>query len=469
MDIGFLLDQIDNFLYFPVLIIVMALAGFYFSFKTKGVQIRLFPESLRILLEPSGDGNVSSAQAMLVSTASRVGTGNIIGVSTAICLGGPGACFWMWIMCIIGASSAFIESTLAQIYKRKDKDGNFYGGPAYYIEQGLKKPKLAAVFCVCLIVTYAVGFNLLCSYNLQSTFLEYSFYNPSTTPYIIGILLAILVGYCLLGGGKRIVRITSTVVPFMGISYVIVAVIVILLNYQNVPAMFMLILRDAFNFQAIAGGFAGSCLVYGIKRGLFSNEAGVGSAPNASASADVSHPAKQGLVQTLSVYIDTLLLCTATALMCLSTGVARDVSVSGAPYVQNAISSVFGMAGPLFITVAMVLFAFTTLLGNLFYVDNAIIYLNHKKNPSKTFMRIFYIGATFIVFLGAIIPMDTAWAMADITMGAMTLINLPTCMALGKTAIACLKDYEQQKRNGQNPVFKASSIGMNAEELDSWK
>lgn len=469
LDIGFLLDQIDNFLYFPVLIIVMALAGLYFSFKTKGVQIRLFPESLRILLEPSGDGNVSSAQAMLVSTASRVGTGNIIGVSTAICLGGPGACFWMWIMCIIGASSAFIESTLAQIYKRKDKDGNFYGGPAYYIEQGLKKPKLAAVFCVCLIVTYAVGFNLLCSYNLQSTFLEYSFYNPSTTPYIIGILLAILVGYCLLGGGKRIVRITSTVVPFMGISYVIVAVIVILLNYQNVPAMFMLILRDAFNFQAIAGGFAGSCLVYGIKRGLFSNEAGVGSAPNASASADVSHPAKQGLVQTLSVYIDTLLLCTATALMCLSTGVARDVSVSGAPYVQNAISSVFGMAGPLFITVAMVLFAFTTLLGNLFYVDNAIIYLNHKKNPSKTFMRIFYIGATFIVFLGAIIPMDTAWAMADITMGAMTLINLPTCMALGKTAIACLKDYEQQKRNGQNPVFKASSIGMNAEELDSWK
>lgn len=469
LDISYLLDQIDNFLYFPVLIIVMALAGLYFSFKTKGVQIRLFPESLRILLEPSGDGNVSSAQAMLVSTASRVGTGNIIGVSTAICLGGPGACFWMWIMCIIGASSAFIESTLAQIYKRKDKDGNFYGGPAYYIEQGLKKPKLAAVFCVCLIVTYAVGFNLLCSYNLQSTFLEYSFYNPSTTPYIIGILLAILVGYCLLGGGKRIVRITSTVVPFMGISYVIVAVIVILLNYQNVPAMFMLILRDAFNFQAIAGGFAGSCLVYGIKRGLFSNEAGVGSAPNASASADVSHPAKQGLVQTLSVYIDTLLLCTATALMCLSTGVARDVSVSGAPYVQNAISSVFGMAGPLFITVAMVLFAFTTLLGNLFYVDNAIIYLNHKKNPSKTFMRIFYIGATFIVFLGAIIPMDTAWAMADITMGAMTLINLPTCMALGKTAIACLKDYEQQKRNGQNPVFKASSIGMNTEELDSWK
>lgn len=469
MDIVYILNQIDNFLYFPVLIIVMALAGLYFTFKTRGVQIRLFLESLRLLLEPSHDGNISSAQAMLVSTASRVGTGNIIGVSTAICIGGPGACFWMWLMCIIGASSAFIESTLAQIYKRKDKNGNFFGGPAYYIEHGLKKPWIAIIFCICLIMTYAVGFNLLCSYNLQSTFMEYSFYNPSTTPYIIGILLALLIGYCLMGGGKRIVKINSIVVPFMGISYVLVALIVIIFNYQNIPSMFVLIFRDAFDFHSIAGGFLGSCLVYGIKRGLFSNEAGVGSAPNASASADVTHPVKQGLVQTLSVYIDTLLLCTATALMCLSTGVARDVAVSGAPYVQNALSSVYGMAGPIFITVSMVLFAFTTLLGNLFYVDNALIYLNHKNKPSKRFMQIFYLFATLIVFLGSIIPMDAAWAMADITMGAMTLINLPTCVILGKTAINCLKDYEKQKKMGQNPVFKVSSIGLNEKEFEAWK
>lgn len=457
-------------MYFPVLIVVMASAGLYFTIKTRGVQVRLFIESIRLLLEPSNDDNsVSSLQAMLVSTASRVGTGNIIGVSTAICLGGPGACFWMWIMCIIGASSAFVESTLAQVFKRKDSDGTFYGGPAYYIEEGLHKHKLAILFCIFLIATYAVGFNLLCSYNLQSTFMEYSFYNASTTPIIIGALIAILTGYCLLGGGKRIVKVTSTVVPLMGVSYVIIALIVILFNYSNIPSMFILIFQDAFDFKSIAGGVLGSCLVYGIKRGLFSNEAGVGSAPNASASARVSHPAKQGLVQTLSVYIDTLLLCTATALMCLSTGVTRDAAVSGAPYVQNAISTVFGTAGPIFITVAMVLFAFTTLLGNLYYVDNALAFMNNKNKPSKKFMNIFYIFATLIIFIGAIIPMDAAWAMADITMGGMTLINLPTCMIMGKIAIDCLKDYEKQKKEGKDPIFKANLIGLNEEELDYWK
>ncbi len=464
-----ILTQIDDFMYFPVLIIVMAAAGIYFTIRTRGVQIRLFPESVRLLLEPSGDENsVSSLQAMLVSTASRVGTGNIIGVSTAICLGGPGACFWMWLMCIIGASSAFMESTLAQIYKRRDENGQFYGGPAYYIEEALHSHKIAILFCIFLIATYAVGFNLLCSYNLQSTFMGYSFYN-SMTPLIIGAILAVVVGYCLMGGGKRIVKVTSTVVPIMGVSYVIVALIVILVNYANIPSMFLIIFQDAFDFRSIAGGVLGSCLVYGIKRGLFSNEAGVGSAPNASASAVVTHPAKQGLVQTLSVYIDTLLLCTATALMCLSTGVVRDATVSGAPYVQNAISTVFGTAGPIFITVAMVLFAFTTLLGNLYYVDNALAFMNGRKKPSKRFMNIFYLCATVIIFVGAIIPMDAAWAAADIAMGGMTLINLPTCMILGKSAINCLKDYERQKRQGKDLVFKAESIGLNLEELDCWK
>lgn len=283
-------------MYFPILIIVMAVSGLYFTTRTRGVQIRLFPESVKLLFEPTGDENsVSSLQAMLVSTASRVGTGNIIGVSTAICLGGPGACFWMWLMCIIGASSAFIESTLAQIFKRKDENGQFYGGPAYYIEQGLNKPKIAILFCIFLIATYAVGFNLLCSYNLQSTFMEYSFYNPATTPAIIGVILAILTGYCLLGGGKRIVKVTGTIVPLMGISYVIIALIVILLNYQNVPSMFVLIFQDAFDFKSIAGGIVGSCLIYGIKRGLFSNEAGVGSAPNVQHLQKYHTPQNRGL------------------------------------------------------------------------------------------------------------------------------------------------------------------------------
>ena len=464
-----ILDSIDSVMYYPILIIVMTIAGIYFTVRTKGVQIRLFPESVRLLKEPPEDKKqVSSLQAMLVSTASRVGTGNIVGVSTAICLGGPGACFWMWIMCIVGASSAFIESTLAQIYKRKNSDGECYGGPAYYIEGALHAPALAAVFCIFLIATYAVGFNLLCSYNLQSSFEAYPFYNKAT-PFIVGGILAILTGYCLLGGGKRIVKLTSLIVPVMGIAYVVISLIVICVNIVHIPSMFVMIFKDAFDFKAIFGGMAGSCLIYGVKRGLYSNEAGVGSAPNASASAKVSHPAKQGLVQTLSVYIDTLLLCTATALMCLSSGVERSEAVSGAPYVQNAIATVFGKVGPTFITVAMVLFAFTTLLGNLYYVDNALIFLNKKKQPSETFMHLFHIGCAVVVFLGAIIPMNAAWAAADITMGGMTLINLPTCVILGKIAIDTLKDYEKQKKEGKNPHFHAKDIGLNVDELDFWK
>ena len=372
-------------------------------------------------------------------------------------------------MCIIGASSAFIESTLAQIYKRNTDEGECYGGPAYYIERALHAPALAVAFCIFLIATYAVGFNLLCSYNLQSTFAAYSFYDSKVTPVIVGALLAVITGYCLLGGGKRIVKLTSVIVPVMGVSYVIISLIVILFNIKNIPSMFVVIFKDAFDFRSILGGVAGSCMVYGIKRGLYSNEAGVGSAPNASASAKVSHPAKQGLVQFLSVYIDTLLLCTATALMCLSSGVERSEEVSGAPYVQNAISTVFGSIGPIFITVAMVLFAFTTLLGNLYYVDNALAFLNHKKMPSDKFLNIFHVGCAVIVFVGAIIPMNAAWAAADITMGGMTLINLPSCMILGKVAIDTLKDYEKQKAEGKDPVFKARDIGLNEAELDFWK
>ncbi|MBP3235304.1 MAG: alanine:cation symporter family protein [Eubacterium sp.] len=301
-----ILDKIDSIMYYPILIIVMALAGIYFTVLTKGVQIRLFSESVKLLKEPPEDKkNVSSLQAMLVSTASRVGTGNIVGVSTAICLGGPGAVFWMWVMCIIGASSAFIESTLAQIYKRKNGEGECYGGPAYYIERALHAPVLAVVFCVFLIATYAVGFNLLCSYNLQSTFAAYSFYDEKITPVVIGIILAAITGYCLLGGGKRIVKLTSVIVPVMGILYVLISLIVIIRYITHIPAMFVMIFEDAFDFKSIFGG--------------------------------------------------------------------------------------------------------------------------------------------------------------------MTLINLPSCMLLGKIAIDALKDYEKQKKEGVNPVFKAKNIGLNEDELDFWK
>lgn len=465
-----LLDTIDNYMYYPVLIIVMTFSGLLFTALTKGAQIRLFPEALRLLMEkPEDRKHISSLQAMLVSTASRVGTGNIVGVSTAICLGGPGACFWMWLLCIIGASSAFVESTLAQIYKRKDYYGGSFGGPAYYIEKAMHAPVLASLFSIFLVATYAFGFNLLCSYNLQSTFAAYSFYNDMLTPMITGFILALCTAYCLTGGGARIIRSISLIVPFMGVSYVLVSIIVILFNITSLPFVITSIFRDAFDFRAIFGGISGSCMIYGIKRGLYSNEAGVGSAPNASAVAKVSHPVKQGLVQTLSVYIDTLILCTATAIMCLSTGVERSESVSGALYVQNAISTVFGKAGPVFITIAMVLFAFTTIIGNLFYVKNALIYLNNKRELSRSFMRRFYFACVLVVFIGAMTPMSAAWALADITMGCMTLINLPACMILSKVAIKTLKDYEKQKAMGKDPVFYAKNVGVPEDEVDFWK
>ncbi len=444
-----ILDKIDTVMYYPVLIIILVFGGFYFTARTRFVQIRQFKESCRLIAEkPHEEGKVSSFQAMIVSTASRVGTGNIVGVSSAICLGGPGAVFWMWLMCLVGASSAFTESTLAQIYKKKDANGNAYGGPAYYIEKAFRSRIPALFFCFFLLMTYAFGFQLLCSYNLQTTFQAYSFYDPKTTPAIIGAILAITAGYCILGGGKRIIKLTSSVVPAMGIFYVIISLIVIFANIKNIPHMFGIIFEDAFNFKAIFGGMSGSCLVYGVKRGLYSNEAGVGSAPNASASAMVSHPVKQGLAQTLSVYIDTMLLCTATALMCLSTGVHFGPDVEGAPYVQNAISSLFGRVGPVFITVAMVMFAFTTLLGNLYYADNALAYMNHKKMPGKKFMLGFKIY---------------------ISMVGMTLINIPACVILSGAVFKALRDYEDQKQAGKNPVFLSKDIGLNEADFDFWK
>ena len=462
-------EKIDDVMYYPILVIILAAAGLYFTLRTRGVQIRLFGTACKLIMEkPVSHQKVSSFQALMVSTASRVGTGNIVGVSTAICIGGPGACFWMWLMCIIGASSAFIESTLAQIFKQKDKNGHFYGGPAYYIEKALKLPVIAAIFCVFLILTYAFGFNLLCSFNLQQSFQTYDFYDTTWTPVIVGAILAVAVGFSVMGGGKSIVKLTEKIVPVMGIAYVLISLIVVFANVANIPATFAAIFENAFDFRAIFGGLSGSCMIRGIKRGLFSNEAGVGSAPNASASADVTHPVKQGLVQTVSVYIDTMLLCTATALMCLCSGVERGEDVSGAPYVQNAVSTIFGGFGPVFITVAMVLFAFTTLIGNLYYVDNALAYLNKKRPPSKRFMTIFYIVCIAVIFCGALASMDLAWALADITMGGMTLINIPCCAILSGIAIKALKDFEQQKKQKINPVFHAKNIGLDPKKLQHW-
>ena len=464
-----ILDYWDGVLYYPILIIILTVAGLYFTGKTGFVQLRMFGESIRVVREkPATKGAVSSFQALMVSTASRVGTGNIIGVSTAICLGGPGAVFWMWLLALIGGSTAFIESTLAQIFKRRDVRGGSFGGPAYYIEAALHQRWLGVVFAIALILTYAGGFNLLCSYNMQSTFMAYSFYQPDSTPWIIGAIFALIVGYCLIGGGKRIIRITSVLVPVMGAVYIIAALLVILLNITALPHVFSVIFADAFDFQSILGGVSGSCMIYGIKRGLYSNEAGIGSAPNAAAAAMVSHPVKQGLVQMLSVFIDTLLVCSATAFLGLFSGVPATEEVAGALYIQQAATSVYGHFGPLLITICMLLFGFSTLIGNLYYVDNCIHFI-HRKMPSQWFVILFRLVCIFIIFIGSAMSMAAVWDIADILMALMCIINIPACLLLGNMAVRALKDYQQQKKAGHDPVFKAADIGLADDRVEFWK
>lgn len=464
-----LLSAVNGVLYYPILIIVLLACGFYFTIRTKFIQFGLLGEAFKVISEkPEGKDDVSSFQALMVSTASRVGTGNIVGVANAICLGGPGAVFWMWIIALIGGASAFIESTLAQIYKKRGSDGVSYGGPSYYIENALGSRGIGVLFAVALIATYAVGFNMLASFNLQDSFRVYDFYVPGKTSWMIGAVLAVLAGYCILGGGKRIIKYTSLLVPVMGVIFVVMALIMIVINAKNIPAMFGMIFEDAFNFKAIFGGVAGSALVQGIKRGLYSNEAGMGSAPNAAASASVSHPVKQGLVQMISVFLDTLVICSATAFMSLASGIAPTEELAGAPFVQASLATVFGRYGNLFITVSLALFAFTTLLGNLYYVDSCLTYLN-KKTPSKTFMLCYRIIATILIFVGAGMEMSLAWDIADFLMGVMCLINIPTIIILGGTALKALEDYKEQRNQGKNPVFKAETIGIDTSKLDYWK
>ena len=468
MSFASIIGAISGFMYSKLLIVILLAGGLYFTVRTRCVQFRFLTESIKVVLEkPDKEGSVSSFQALMVSTASRVGTGNIVGVASAICLGGYGAVFWMWVIAIVGGASAYVESTLAQIYKRRHPDGTSYGGPAYYIEAALNSRPLALLFAVSMLLTYAGGFNMLASYNLQSTFSGYSFYDPATSPWIIGGILAVIVGFCLLGGGKRIVSATSTIVPFMGAIYILVALLITVMNIGLLPTVFANIFSDAFNFTAIFGGFAGSCVMQGIKRGLFSNEAGVGSAPNAAAAADVSHPTKQGLVQMLSVFIDTILICTATAMMCLCSGVAPSADLAGAPYVQAALQNSLGAIGPIFITVSMILFAFTTLLGNFYYVENLIIYIM-KKVPSKTFMTAFRVLGAVVIFIGAGLSMGLVWDIADVLMGIMAIINIPVIIILGKPALIALEDYAKQKKAGKNPVFKAETVGLKG-KTDYWQ
>ena len=456
-----ILTSVNDFMYTYPLLILLVGAGVYFTVRTRFVQGRLLGEAFRVLLERAevkdGKKQVSSFQALMISTASRVGTGNIAGIATAIAAGGPGAVFWMWVMAVIGSASAFIESTLAQVYKVKDgKD--FRGGPSYYMEKALGKRYLGIIFSILLIICFAYGFNGLQSFNMSSS-LEYYIpgYADSIYPAVIGAVLAAATAFVIFGGVHRIGFITSVIVPVMAGGYLIMGLATMVMNAERIPEVFALIFREAFDGRAIFGGFAGSAVVIGIKRGLFSNEAGMGSAPNASASAAVSHPAKQGLVQVLSVFIDTLLICSATAMMLLLSGVEGKSGVlDGIPFVQQAISANVGTWGIHFITFSIFTFAFSSLVGNYYYAESNIKFIK----DDKRLLFVFRVSCLLAVFFGAQADFSVIWNVADITMGGMAVLNILVILVLGGTAVKVLRDYEEQKKKGVEPVFRAEKLGI---------
>lgn len=463
-----LLSNLNSFLYSYILIFLLVGAGLYFSIRTGFVQLRLLKDAIAALKEKGSDTesgkSVSSFQALMISTASRVGTGNIAGIATAIVAGGPGAVFWMWVMALIGGASAFIESTLAQVYKVKDGE-NFRGGPSYYIEKALHARWLGIVFAILLILCFAYGFNGLQSFNMSSA-LEYYIpnYSDSIYPVIVGLVLAIASAFVIFGGVHRISFITSVVVPVMAIIYILMGLCITALNLERLPDMFAMIFEGAFDFQAIFGGFAGSTVLIGIKRGLFSNEAGMGSAPNASASANVSHPVKQGLVQVLSVFIDTLIICSTTAFILLMSGVEGTPQVlDGIPYVQAALHANVGNFGIHFVTFAIFAFAFTSLIGNYYYAESNILFIKNNKK----LLFVFRLTCLVAIFFGAQANFGLVWDLADVLMGLMALVNISVILLLGNTACKVLHDYSAQKKAGKDPVFKAKDVGI--DNTDCWE
>ena len=467
-DLAGTLDTISGFMYTYLLVALLIGVGLYFFVRTRALPLRLFKEAIRVVTEPPHEeGEVSSFRALMVSTASRVGVGNIAGVATAVTLGGAGSVFWMWVIATLGGASAFIESTLAQIYKKQGPHHS-YGGPAYYIQMALKQNWLATLFASVLILTYMGGFNLLASFNVADAFTHYSWANE-WTPWIIGAILAVLMAGSIFGGTRRLTDVTGLLVPVMAIIYLGVGLVVVALNYQNIPAMFSAIFAGAFDFPAIFGGFAGSAMMYGIKRGLYSNEAGVGSAPNAAASASVSHPAKQGLIQSAGVFVDTILVCSATAFILFNADPEAlkpywaSSDPAGADMTITALESTLGSwAGPIMVVLICV-FAGSSVIGNFAYAEVNMDFLTKGKAWGDKLLKAIVIVS---IVLGSVAELKLVWNFADLTMTGMALINIVSIVMLGKWAFGALQDY---LRNRERPFVATGNPSMPGElPTDIW-
>lgn len=465
-----LINHVNDFLWTYVLIAMLLILGIYFTIRTNFVQFRYIKEMFKLLTESNSSSNsdpkehkkrVSSFQAFCISTASRVGTGNLAGIALAISVGGPGAIFWMWLIALIGAASSFVESTLAQIYKVKDKSGSFRGGPAYYMQKALNKKWMGVIFAILIIICFGLIFNSVQSNTISLAFNQ-AFGLDRT---IMGIILSVLTGIVIFGGIHRIAKVSEILVPIMAVIYILIALFVVIINFAKTPEIFSLIFKSAFGLEQAIGGGIGAALINGIRRGLFSNEAGMGSAPNAAATADVSHPVKQGLIQTLGVFTDTIIICTCTAFIILMSGVDLNSGMEGIQLTQSALRSQVGSWGTYFIAICILLFAFSSIVGNYYYAQSNIEFLTEK----KLYLNIYRVFVILMVFIGSISALNIVWTLADIFMGLMAVINLIAIALLGRFAFKSLLDYQNQKKSGvKNPVFKATSI-PELKNVEEWK
>ena len=459
------ITSINDVLWTYILTIMLLGCAVWFTIKTRFVQFRMLGEMLRLLGESTSKGegkehHISSFQAFMVSLASRVGTGNLAGVATAITVGGPGAVFWMWLIALLGSSSAFIESTLAQLYKVHGKT-SYIGGPAYYMKKGLKKPWMGILFAILIIFTFAFAFNTVQSNTICAAF-EQAFQVDHT---LMGIILTVLTLMVIFGGIQRIAKVSSIIVPVMALGYILLAFVIVGMNFTQIPAVFKLIVSSAFGWEQALGGGIGAALMQGIKRGLFSNEAGMGSAPNVAATADVTHPVKQGLIQALGVFSDTLVICTCTAFIILFSGVPLGGEINGVQLTQMALDTQIGSGGSTFVAIAILFFAFSSVIGNYYYGEANLRYITHN----KLIMIIFRLATGAMVMFGALASLDLVWSLADVCMALMTICNLIAIVLLGKYAFRLLDDYCEQKRQGiKDPTFKKEKMKDIEQDIECW-
>ena len=459
------INQANYILWTYILVAMLLGCALWFSFKTKFVQFRMIGEMVRLLGDSTAkiDGHekhISSFQAFTISLASRVGTGNLAGVATAITIGGPGAVFWMWIIALLGASSAFVESTLAQLFKVKSKH-SYIGGPAYYMEKGLKKRWMGIIFAILITITFGFAFNSVQSNTICAAF-DSAFNIP---PIYMGIGITLLTIIIIFGGVHWIANVSSILVPIMALGYILLALFIVISNITHLPEIFGLIIKSAFGLEQAVGGGIGAALMQGIKRGLFSNEAGMGSAPNAAATAHVTHPAKQGFIQALGVFTDTLLICTCTAFIILFSGKNLNSGLDGIQLTQAALNSQIGNIGSTYIAVAILFFAYSSILGNYYYGEANIRFITKR----KAVIHIYRILVGGMVFFGSIASLKLVWNLADITMALMAICNLIAIIMLGKYAFRLLDDYLRQKKSGiKSPVFSKDKMKDIKEDISCW-